>query len=144
MSGDGAPRRAGRAVHVAVLLAGLAATGLVGCGGGDSEGSTGPRLGDVCEAIGIAQRILAPAGVGFADLVDDAPWSDDERSAVATIRLVGDGVDAGRFQPLLDHLAERHERELAGEASDPLPEPSDAVRARARELDAELADGGCG
>jgi hypothetical protein len=129
------------AVAVAVLsIAGCGGSGKGGDEGGDERA---PAVAAVCEVIEVpVDALMAPDDFTFAGLVDAERWSLDERAAVGGLRLMRSGNDTGRFEPLLDHLSDRH-RELT-EDGPPAGDPSDAVEQLAADLDELVADGGCG
>lgn len=124
----------------AVVVAGLLVTG---CGRSSKDADDPPpAAGAVCEVVDIAhRRILEPAELTFEALVEADAWDADERAAAAAIRLLARGSSAGAYQPLIDHLVERHRVEVDRHEE---PPPADAeVRRLAVRLDRSLAAGGC-
>lgn len=124
----------------ALLLAGLL---IAGCGRSSSDaGEAAPPAGAVCEVVEIAhRRILEPAEVTFVELVDAERWGSDERAAGAAIRLLAGGTSVGAYQPLIDHLVDRHRVEV--DQADAPPPADPEVRRLAVRLDRSLAAGGC-
>ena len=132
---------------VALGLVALVVLAIASCGGsGKGDGKDGderaPDVVAVCEVIDLAvDEIMGPDDLTFVGLVEAERWGTDERAAVGAMRLLRSGNDTGRYEPLLDHLSDRH-RELT-EDGPPAGEPSDAVRELAADLDELVADDGC-